>query len=579
MTPLKGMCIGAGYFSQFHFEAWSRISESQIVAVCDLDPDKAKLAADLLGDAEPCSNVNEALARYQPDFVDIITPPGTHQALVSKIARCGISMICQKPLAPDYATAREIAATATRYGARLMVHENFRFQPWHREIKRLINSGAIGDTLHNLYFRSRMGDGWGQDAYLGRQPYFRQMPKLLIHETGVHFIDTFRFLAGEIEEAYAVLRRLNPVIAGEDTGLVTFRFANGATGIWDANRYNESNFEDPRYTFGEFLVEGSGGSIRLYSDGRLTIQPLGECEQDHDYKHERRGFGGDCVYLTQRHFIDCLRSGDEFETSGDEYLKTLAVQEATYLSAARNQPVNCRDFAGPQDAATHDKPHDNGSHSQHSRRIVDLSQPINNDMRGVKITPFTTIADQGWNSTTLSLYSHCGTHMDAPKHFLGDVGANIHQQSLDVCCGPAKIVDLTPVAPRELITVERFCQRLPVVEPGDRILMRTDWSKRFGSPAFRDELPRISLELAQWLVAKKVVLIGVEPPSVADVNNMQEVTDVHQTLFRGGVVIVEGLINLDQLRQPVVEFVALPLAIVDGDGSPVRAIAIEGGSS
>ena len=58
-------------------------------------------------------------------------------------------------------------------------------------------------------------------------------------------------------------------------------------------------------------------------------------------------------------------------------------------------------------------------------------------------------------------------------------------------------------------------------------------------------------------------------------NDLPEVTEVHQTLFRGGVVIVEGLVNLDQLTQPIVEFIALPLKVNDGDGSPVRAIAIE----
>jgi kynurenine formamidase len=69
--------------------------------------------------------------------------------------------------------------------------------------------------------------------------------------------------------------------------------------------------------------------------------------------------------------------------------------------------------------------------------------------------------------------------------------------------------------------------------------------------------------------------VGVEPPSVADVNDLREVTDVHQTLFRGNVVILEGLTNLDQLRKPVVKLIALPLRIAGGDGSPVRAIAIE----
>jgi predicted dehydrogenase len=65
-----------------------------------------------------------------------------------------------------------------------MVHENFRFQPWHREIKRLLVQDSIGDRLHSLTFRSRPGDGWGERAYLDRQPYFRDMPRFLIY---LHF--------------------------------------------------------------------------------------------------------------------------------------------------------------------------------------------------------------------------------------------------------------------------------------------------------------------------------------------------------------------------------------------------------
>jgi kynurenine formamidase len=407
------------------------------------------------------------------------------------------------------------------------------------------------------------------------------MPRLLVFETGVHFIDTFRYLAGEIDEAFARLEKLNPVIQGEDSGILMFRFKSGATGVWDANRFNESNVDDPRYTFGEFLVEGSGGTIRLYPDGRLTLQKLGEKETDHPYPHERRGFAGDCVYSTQRHFIECLVANQPFETSGDEYLKTLSVQEAMYTSASENRPIKISDVA-TTNAKLSMVPTVETDHGRKrsKRRIVDLSLPIDNHLRGVQITPFSTISGKGWNTTTLSLYSHCGTHMDAPKHFLEDENAaTIDQQALEVCCGLAKVVDLTPIEPRAWITVERFQESLIrsrlSIEPNDRLLLRTDWSARFGTPEYRDELPRISLELAHWLVSQQVALIGVEPPSVADVNHKRELTDVHQTLFRGGVVIVEGLVNLHLLQQTIVEFIALPLRIVAGDGSPVRAIAIE----
>ena len=203
----------------------------------------------------------------------------------------------------------------------------------------MLGSGVIGDKIHSLYFRSQMGDSWGQDAYLSRQPYFRDYPRLLVYENGVHFIDTYRYLAGEVRDVYAVLKKLNPIIAGEDCGVVIFNFASGATGIWDANRYNECNYENARYTFGEFLVNGNSGSIRLYLDGKITIQPLGEQERTHDYFHENRGFAGDCCYTTQRHFIDRILDGKSFETNGPEYLKTLTVQEAVYESVARNVPV------------------------------------------------------------------------------------------------------------------------------------------------------------------------------------------------------------------------------------------------
>jgi len=79
--------------------------------------------------------------------------------------------------------------------------------------------------------------------------------------------------------------------------------------------------------------------------------------------------------------------------------------------------------------------------------IIDLTLPIDNAMRGVDIRPARRLETDGWNATTLSLYSHCGTHMDAPRHFLPD-GATIDQQDLSVCCGPARVIDLTPVAPR-----------------------------------------------------------------------------------------------------------------------------------
>ena len=339
MSQLKGVAIGAGYFSQFHFDAWSRLDNVSLTAICDLERAKAEEAASQHSVSASYDNFGTMLAAERPDFVDIITRPDSHLDLVREAASRGIAIICQKPLAPTFEEAKELVAVVEEAGVPLMVHENFRFQPWYREIGKMLETDAIGDRLHSIQIRTRTGDGWQPDAYLARQPYFREMERFLVFETGVHFIDTLRFLAGEISGVYASLRRLNPEIAGEDAGTLLFEHENGAASIWDANRFNETNADDPRYTFGEALVEGSGGSIRLYADGRLTRQPLGGKEEEHRYGHEHRNFASDCVLATQRHFIDCLVEKKPFETSGTEYLKTLAVQEAVYASAKSGQPV------------------------------------------------------------------------------------------------------------------------------------------------------------------------------------------------------------------------------------------------
>ena len=207
--------------------------------------------------------------------------------------------------------------------------------------------------------------------------------------------------------------------------------------------------------------------------------------------------------------------------------------------------------------------------------IVDLSLTMRVGMRGIAWDTHTTLDQDGWNSRTLHLYSHATTHMDAPRHFF-EHGLTIDYQDLNKCIGPAFVVDLHEVAPRQLIEVADLGPIAEKIGPGDRLLFKSGWSKRVGEPTYREELPRISLALAEFLAAKLVALIGVEPPSVAAVDDLEEVAAVHRTLLGAGIVIVEGLCNLDQLTQEQVTFIALPLKVEDGDGTPVRAIAIEG---
>ncbi|MEM9928324.1 MAG: Gfo/Idh/MocA family oxidoreductase [Bacteroidota bacterium] len=338
-TPLPIACIGAGYFARFQVDAWQRLPGAKLVAICDQDEAKARMLAEKFGIPRVFTDV--ATMCREVDFVvaDIITPPASHLALVELVTKFGKHVICQKPLADTLAEAEAIHSTCVRAQKRFMVHENFRFQPWHRELKRQLQAGAIGDKIHTITQRMRMGDGWPEDAYLDRQPYFRTMPRLLLHETGIHYIDVLRYLVGEVTEVYAKLRTLNSNIAGEDCALVLLEFVNGAQGIIDGNRYNEANHPNPRYTFGTTVIEGNAGTLRLYLDGRLTLQRLGETEQDIPYHHEAKGFAGDCVFYLQQHFLEAFASGQPFETGGEDYLRSLAVLEAAYTSAETGLPT------------------------------------------------------------------------------------------------------------------------------------------------------------------------------------------------------------------------------------------------
>ncbi|MFK7983915.1 MAG: cyclase family protein, partial [Saprospiraceae bacterium] len=128
---------------------------------------------------------------------------------------------------------------------------------------------------------------------------------------------------------------------------------------------------------------------------------------------------------------------------------------------------------------------------------------------------------------------------------------------------------------QQLLTVAELGKVATQFQKGDGLLLHTDWSKYLGQVTYRNELPRISKELAQWCVQHQVKMLGVEPPSVADVNNLEEVTNIHHILLKGEVIIIEGLTNLDRIQKKQVLLIALPLKIKGGDGAPARVIALE----
>ena len=207
-------------------------------------------------------------------------------------------------------------------------------------------------------------------------------------------------------------------------------------------------------------------------------------------------------------------------------------------------------------------------------RCVDLTLPYDASVAGYSDEAAKVLEKDGWNARMLHLYSHAGTHMDAPVHF-GIAGPTIDAFTPEQLMGRAWVIHLEDTAPGALLDTGILNGMAENIIPGDILLINTGWSKRLGTDAYRNQLPRISEALAGWCVRNGIKMLGVEPPSVADVNNLEEVTLIHQILLSGGVMIVEGLCNLDQLHGNPVWLMALPIKIKGGDGAPCRVIAFE----
>lgn len=339
-SKLKVAAVGAGYFSRFQYEAWHRLDAVELVAICNRTPDKAREIAGLDDIPNVFTDIGEMIAATQPDILDIITPPETHLDAIKVAAEHGVAAICQKPFCTDAATARDATRIAEAAGIDLVIHENFRFQPWYRKIRDLLAESAIGDA-YQVTFRLRPGDGQGPNAYLDRQPYFQKMERFLVHETAIHLIDTFRFLCGEVTSVYADLRRLNPAIAGEDAGTILLDFANGARGLFDGNRLADHPAENRRLTMVELLVEGSSGTIELDGDGRITLRAHGSNDaQVVAYDWRNHAFGGDCVYLLQQAVVDARLNHAAPENRAADYLRNLDIEEAVYRSSAEGRKIS-----------------------------------------------------------------------------------------------------------------------------------------------------------------------------------------------------------------------------------------------
>lgn len=217
------------------------------------------------------------------------------------------------------------------------------------------------------------------------------------------------------------------------------------------------------------------------------------------------------------------------------------------------------------------------------RRLVDLSYTLHDGMTTYpvpwsppfKMTQLGRHAVEGRESRKIVTGTHCGTHVDAPRHFVPG-GTTIDHLPLEPFVGPATVVDFTHARPLQEMGIADF-ERCVGDRHIDRLVMRFDWSDQWGTLRYYSEQPFISDDAARWLVKRGVRLLGMDTPQADSPKNgrgSERDSPVHKILLGAGMIKLEYMTNLRALRTDEFELIALPLKIQEGDGSPVRCIGI-----
>jgi predicted dehydrogenase len=323
---LKGAIIGCGFFAERHIEGWRRIPEVEIIAAADPRLERAERFA-----SRVYPSAEQMLDRERLDFVDIVTRVDTHLQLVRLALEKRIPVICQKPIAPGWDAAMQIVSAAESAGVPLMIHENWRWQPWYRKAHEMIARGDIGAPF-GYGFRTRSRDGMGPEPY-AKQAYFRELRRLLIDEALVHHIDTARFLFGEIQSVYAQASRRNPNIAAEDQAILVLTHEGAVHGWIDGHRFLDPDPDGP--AMGDAFFEGDSGTLAIQGTGDVYRNRTLAWKND-----VAVGYRGDSVRATQAHFVAGLTTGCPFESGGRQYLRTFAAVEAAYRSLGERRCVS-----------------------------------------------------------------------------------------------------------------------------------------------------------------------------------------------------------------------------------------------
>ncbi len=281
-SKLNVCLLGYKFMGKAHSQAWRTVgrffdldAEPVMKVVCGRDADAVAAFAERWGWEASSADWQAAIARDDVDVVDVSTPGYTHGEISIAAAEAGKHVFCEKPLANSLEEAKVMLAAVRKAGVKHMVNFNYRRCPAVSLARQMIEAGELGEIRH---VRCTYLQDWLIDPEFPMNWRMREETagSGAHGDLGAHSIDTARFLAGEIAEVVGMRKTFiteRPAegssdgltaVAGEGTEKVTVddcslflaKFANGATGTFEATRLAPG-----RKNHNRFEINGSKGSL------------------------------------------------------------------------------------------------------------------------------------------------------------------------------------------------------------------------------------------------------------------------------------------------------------------------------
>ena len=284
MEKFRVAVIGLGGVANAHLSAFKLLENLEVTSVCDVQHSVAQSTGAALG-AEAFTDYRDLLANCQADLVMVLTPASTHCEIVSVVAKAGLHVFCEKPLAVTLEEGAAMVSACKRAGMHLFYGSCFRYLPAIRTARDLIRQGMIGEI--QLMTEQIIG-GSGRDNYKELSPIHYPLggpggSGMGLVDHGVHLIDIFSWFADS--DVRQVRGRGQPSGAVPVSEYLDMEFDNGAVGhlIYNSATFSSELPNEGTFSGGQgWLVDGSiaepglweqhPGSISVYgTKGALRI--------------------------------------------------------------------------------------------------------------------------------------------------------------------------------------------------------------------------------------------------------------------------------------------------------------------